>query len=531
MGGTSDSDEPTGDAHRDAASEDRVAEIHAQLKKFAIPPAMLERLFAFAPVGFQLYDASGRSLLTNRAYLEMFGVLPPPEYNVMEDEIAERNGVLDLIKSAFLGKVVRIPPVWYDPRELTRVKVTEGRRVAIDTVFFPVFDAGGRVTHVGVVFKDVSAELVAREEADAERDLLKTLVDQSGEGIIVADADGVLRIFNPEASRQHGRPLDEVGAERWTNTYGLEDEDGHPLPLEQTPLWRALHGEPVSNAYWVVRRPDGSRRLLAGTATPLRRPDGTIRGAMVITRDESERRQVAEERRIAQFKDRFIGILGHDLRVPLTAIKTATMTLRRKGSSTEEELRTSLGRLLPFIERGVDRMNRMIADVLDFTRIRMGSGIPLARRTTDLGAVALGVVEELRAIHPDQEIRVDLDGSLSGSWDEDRMAQVVQNLVVNALVHGDVGAPVRVTLDGTSEEVVLAVHNEGPRIPPELVSQMFDPLRRGTSPGGGREEGIGLGLFIVRALVEAHGGRIQVRSTATTGTSFVVKLPREHATP
>lgn len=509
-----------------AFDDSRVTEIRAQFQRFGIPPAMLERLFAFAPVGFQLYDASGRSLITNPAFMEMFGVAPPPEYNVMEDEIAERQGVLGLIRRAFAGEAVRVPPVWYDPRELTKVKVGVGRRVAFDSTFFPVFDAEGRVTHVGVVFKDVSAELLAREDAEAERDLLRALVAQSGDGIIVADATGELRLFNPEAARQHGRSLEKVGPEKWAEAYGIEDEEGQPLPLERMPLWRAIHGETVTNACWVVRRPDGSRRLLVGTATPLRRADGSLRGAMIITRDETERRRVDEERRIAEFKDQFIGILGHDLRVPLTAIKAAAHTLARKQYATETELRASVDRLMQRIDRSADRMSRMIGDVLDFTRARMGGGIAVERRPADLGAVALAVVEELRAIHPDREIRLEMQGILAGDWDADRLAQVVQNLLANALAHGEADTTVQVAVEGSDAEVRLSVHNDGPPIPPETLVRVFDPFRRGAAPRGGREEGIGLGLFIVRSLVEAHGGRVHVHSAASTGTTFTVRLPR-----
>lgn len=504
-----------------------VDEVHAQLEKLVVPPAMLERLFAYAPVGFQLYEASGHSLLTNRAFLEMFGSIPPPDYNVLEDEIAEREGVLGLIRRAFAGEVVRVPPVWYDPRELKKVRVPSGRRVAIDSTFFPVFDRDGRVTHVGVVFKDVSAELIAQQEAEAERDLLRALVAQSGDGILVVDEQGALRLFNPEAARQHGRSLENLSLVKWAEVFQLETEEGQHLPLERSPLWRALQGEAVASAFWRVRRPDGSRRLLSGTATPLRRVDGALYGAMIITRDETERRLAAEERRIAQFKDRMIGILGHDLRTPLTAIRASAALLAKEDGASEAELRAMVKRLTGVIDRSAERMSRMIGDVLDFTRARIGGGIQIVRRRTDLGAVTLGVVEELRAIDPAREIRFESRGSLVGEWDADRLAQVVQNLVGNALSHGDPAAPVTVTIDGSDAEVRLTVRNEGAPIPPETLVRLFDPFRRGADARRGRYEGLGLGLFIVRSLVEAHGGHVQARSNAPSGTTLTVLLPRK----
>src|SRR5581483_2922205 len=155
---------------------DEVAELDRVRGKLAdIPGAevILQALFAVAPVGFQIYDAGGRSVLVNQAFRDLFGSEPPPEYNVLIDEIAASSGVLELVKRAFAGEVVNTPPFWYDPRELRQVKVTEGRRVAITSTFFPLRSPAGAVTHVGIVFKDVTPEMdnrahEERARADAE---------------------------------------------------------------------------------------------------------------------------------------------------------------------------------------------------------------------------------------------------------------------------------------------------------------------------------------------------------------------------
>jgi signal transduction histidine kinase len=141
---------------------DDVAELRRVRERLASIPGsavILEALVALAPVGIQIYAASGQSLLTNQAFRDLFGSEPPPEYNILRDEIAVANGLLGLVQRAFTGEVITAPPTWYDPRELTQVKVTEGRRVAIAPTFFPLRDAEGVVQHVGIVFKDVTAEM------------------------------------------------------------------------------------------------------------------------------------------------------------------------------------------------------------------------------------------------------------------------------------------------------------------------------------------------------------------------------------
>ncbi|HEX4458361.1 MAG TPA: PAS domain S-box protein, partial [Polyangia bacterium] len=193
---------------------DGLGELRKQLASFGDPLMLLAGVFAHAPVGFQIYRADGRSLLTNEAFREMFGSEPPPEYNVLQDDIARARGVLHLIERAFAGETTQTPVVWYDPRDLTSVKVEVWRRLAMTATFFPLPDTEGRVAYVAVIFKDVTAEVERKE-------LLEAIIEQSGDGIIVADTDSVVRIFNPSAIAQHGVSKAEVAKEEWASTYGL----------------------------------------------------------------------------------------------------------------------------------------------------------------------------------------------------------------------------------------------------------------------------------------------------------------------
>jgi PAS domain S-box-containing protein len=270
--------------------------LFARLGEVKDPVALLAGIFAHSPVAFQVYRADGHSLLTNRAFRDLFGSEPPPEYNVLEDDIARARGVLEPIRSAFRGETVHLPPMWYDPRDLQQVEVTAGKRVSIEATFFPLCDAAGTVEHVAVVFRNLTAESELREQAERERDLLTRIIEQSGDGVIVCDADGRLAIFNRQAERQHGVSLSRVSPASWTDMYGLLTLDGQPLATEETALYRALRGETVERARWMVERPDGSRRILSGTAVPLEAGDGSQAGAVLITRDETD--QLEDERRM-----------------------------------------------------------------------------------------------------------------------------------------------------------------------------------------------------------------------------------------
>ncbi|MCU1283403.1 MAG: sensory box histidine kinase, partial [bacterium] len=279
------------------------------LRSIPDPVALLEGMFAHAPVAYQIYKPDGHSLLVNDAFLQLFGAEPPPEYNVLEDEVADATGQLSILKRAFRGEAVETTPTWYDPRELKRVTVTEGRRCAMICSAFPLFDAAGAIAYVVFVFKDVTAELQAQEQAEAERDLLRAIIDQSGDGIIVADAGGELTIFNRAAAEQHGASGRGLKAARWADLVGLIGFDGQPLPFDQFPLQRTLVDRVVTEGRWRVCRPDGVTRAISGTAAPITRPDGKAGGAILVTRDETDRLEL--EARVGAIGAQLRAIVEH----------------------------------------------------------------------------------------------------------------------------------------------------------------------------------------------------------------------------
>lgn len=240
-----------------------------------------------------------------------------------------------------------------------------------------------------------------------------------------------------------------------------------------------------------------------------------------IFREGEEARRLAEEvarakEDAARFGEQLLGIVSHDLRSPLAAVQASTqLALRRAGP--DEALQRALRRA----SNSAERMGRMIEDLLDFTRARLGGGIPLTRREADLGKIARYAVEEAQAANPEHPLVHRLHYQ-KGSYDPDRMSQVVQNLIANALQHGTPRAPVVVETRAEAEHLVLEVSNLGPAIPAELLPELFEPFRRGAS---GKARNLGLGLFIVREIVRAHGGTVEVRS-ADQGTTFTVRLPR-----
>ena len=229
--------------------------------------------------------------------------------------------------------------------------------------------------------------------------------------------------------------------------------------------------------------------------------------------------------KLEEYRDQFLAVLGHDLRNPLGAVKMSAAFLARSEGLDERH-----GKAAWRIVIAAERMERMVSDLLDLTRTRLGQGIPISKKTMNLGALCRRAVDELHAFHPERALLLECEGDLSGQWDEDRLAQVVSNLVGNALQHGSVSGPVTVRAASDGDRAVLTVHNLGPAIPATSLKTIFDPMVRSSTGRdyAGQARSLGLGLFIVRELVAAHGGTVSVASTETAGTTFTVRLPRRN---
>ena len=238
-----------------------------------------------------------------------------------------------------------------------------------------------------------------------------------------------------------------------------------------------------------------------------------------------QKQQIAQElqqrTQTLQMIEMFNAVLGHDLRNPLNAILTSAYVLQRRVA--DDIAQDTARRILS----SGQRMSRMIEDVLDVSRARLGGGIPLRREPTELLGLVQRVVHEHQTAYSDRSIELSHDGALQGHWDAGRLAQVVSNLIGNALQHGDRTAAVQVSLDGTRAETVCVVVANRGRIPPELLPHIFEPFRGGAQRAGGASERLGLGLFIVQEIVRAHEGTVSVRSSEDQCTQFSVLLPRQ----
>lgn len=229
---------------------------------------------------------------------------------------------------------------------------------------------------------------------------------------------------------------------------------------------------------------------------------------------DKQRRQLLQAERM---REMFVGILGHDLRNPLSGILMAAAVLQKR--TEDVAVRDMLQRII----RAGDRMARMIEQILDLTRIRVGGGLSQSFAPADLRCIVEQVVGEL-AEH-ESPFKIEYVGDTLGSWDADRISQVISNLASNAVQHSPPGTPVLIRVDGSRDNTLqLEVHNAGPGVPSELRDVLFEPFRGRQHAGG-----LGLGLFVCKQVVLQHGGTIEYESADDSGTCFRITLPRHSA--
>lgn len=296
---------------------------------------------------------------------------------------------------------------------------------------------------------------------------------------------------------------------------------------------RGLAGERFTFEQHGVPYPRGKRDIRA-TFVPQREADGRVTGYVALLEDiswrlrlEAEREAMAHERSSvlaeqAAFERQLIGIVSHDLRNPLNVIGLGAQALLASG-----ELTPVAEKQVVRVSNAAERANRLVEDLLDFTQARHGGGLAIDPEACDLGVLVPSVIEDVLASYPGRRIELLQTGRAVGMWDADRIAQVVQNLVTNAVKYSPPDSTVTVSVGEDANAVVMSIHNVGVAIPADKLPILFEPYERAGAHASPASRSVGLGLHIVKLIVEAHGGTVGVTSTQSAGTTFHVSLPRK----
>jgi PAS domain S-box-containing protein len=457
--------------------------------------------------------------LANPQALKAWGKEP----NVLGKPIVE--GMPELRGQPFLGYLDQVfrTGIAYEARgELARLARSDDGQledVYWDYVYAPLRDPDGVTDGILIAGFEVTAQVRAAQalagllaQTAASERQLRELVENLPELAWTARPDGFIDYYNRRWYDYTGSTLEQMQGWGWTS---LHDPDRLNAVLEQ---WRHCigTGEPFEMEF-PLRGADGVFRWFLTRVRPLRDEGGRI------IRWFGSNTNIDERRRLDDFRDMFLGILGHDLRNPLSTILTTTRLLTMRAHAPDD-IRTLAER----ITRSGVRMQHMIEQLLDLTRARLTSGIPVSLSDAPLDIVPLvnKIVDEVRAAHPLCAIQMHFDGRCAAHIDADRFEQVISNLLINAVTYGDKARPIQFSMAARDDGIWLTVQNFGPPIDPSSLPLIFSPFARGEKSRGS-SEGLGLGLYISERIIHAHGGTLSVQSSHQTGTQFTLHLPKQ----
>ncbi len=410
-------------------------------------------------------------------------------------------------------------PAWHPPmKSFLGVPLRVGEEVFGN---FYVTDKQG-----GAAFTDEDARLLerfcaqasltvayARQAEQEERRLFEIVVHHASHGIVYFPVDPEGEILgNPAAERMLGRITRGNDPAR---TYDLRHPDGRPLADDELPSTRVLREEAVLNVEAIVERRRGGAFPVLISGAPVRSDSGAKLGAVVIFQDITALKQ------LQLLSQDFLALVAHDMRTPLQAVlmQVETLLLRSQGAAAEVPVTA-----LHAMRRSGQQLDRLVRDLLDASRIE-ARGVALDLATVSLPELAASIVSQVEGVLGTHAVAVEVTGSPPPvSADPRRVEQILTNLLENASKYAEEGTPILVSVGAADGGATLSVRDQGPGISPEELPRLFDRYFQ-TQRARAKRRGLGLGLFITKGLVEAHGGTISVESLPGKGSTFHVWLP------
>ena len=451
-----------------------------------------ERLF-----GYVAREAIGQSVM----------MLVPPEHADEESEILAR-----------LRRGERIDHV-----ESVRV-AKDGRLLHVSLTVSPVRDSTGQIVGASSIARDISDKIRATNALRERERQFREMIDALPVAIYTTDAKGRLTHFNPAAVEFSGR-VPELGSDHWCVTWKLYHLDGRPMPHDECPMAIALkEGRAIRGVEAIAELPDGRKRWFEPFPTPLFDDNGILVGGINMLIDTTQRRRTeAVLREVDRRKDEFLAVLAHELRNPLAPIRNALHVSRRCAADS-----ASFGQVRELIERQVDVMVRLVDDLMEASHIK-SDRIVLRKERVDLTEIVRTAVETSQPLIDAGRNRLDVclpNEPLPMDADPVRLSQVIVNLLNNAAKYSDEGARIWLAAQREGSEVSVSVRDNGIGIAPDMLPKIFELFIQANSSYDRVQGGLGIGLALVKRLVELHGGSIVANSDGLgRGSEFVVRLP------
>jgi len=480
-------------------------------------------LFEQAPFSVQLLSAEGRTLMVNQSWKDLWGAQDGDPlltwvldgYDMLSDPQLEAKGLTPYLRRAFAGEAVRIPAAYYDPAEMGK----PGRARWVEATARPILDEAGRVAEVMLIHEDVTERLMAERRLLASELRLKQLANTIPQMAWIADTEGAVEWYNDRWYEYTGTTLDEVKGWGWQTL-----ADPLVLPAVMAAWRHSIDTGDVFQMTVPLRGLDGRYRPFLTLVAPLKDESGQVMNWFGTNTDVSPLHEAEQQRKDGERrKDEFLAMLAHELRNPLAPISTAAQLLKLPGTDAARAARAG-----DIIERQVRHMTKLVDDLLDVSRVTRGL-ITLHTETLALKDIVAGALEQVQplieATGHALQVPTDLDG-LVVSGDRTRLVQVLVNLLNNAAKYSGRGSRIQLQAEALDGTVQIRVTDEGVGIDAAFLPHVFELFTQARRSPDRSQGGLGIGLALVKSLVEMHGGEVRAASPGLgRGSCFVFTLP------
>jgi PAS domain S-box-containing protein len=482
-----------------AQAEDITERLHAEvaLRK---SESNFRRLFDQASDGIFINDVDGRFTDVNDAGCQILGFT---RQEILGKTVADFMPMEDVPR--LIEQTEQLLVHGRADVQEWRASRKDGRNVSTETSTKFLLD-GRQVAFV----RDISERKRAEREREESLRWMHAVLEQSPVGLILLHGPKGERVeVNSRLQEMVGQPLDR--AEQLLGV--VLNADGTPIPLETCTFAKAMRGENTPDTERLLRHASGSLTPVVASCAPILGDGGTVVGVVIAMQD------ISAAKELERLRAEWSSVVAHDLRQPLGAISLSARQLARMT----EDARLTLH--FERIRSSAQRLNRMVDDLMDLSRLD-AHRLELVRRNVDLPALVRDSVERIALEAPDRPIDVHVDGDVpEADADPDRVAQVMENLLTNAVKYGTNGTRISVSVERERREVAVAVTNDGAALAPEELPRLFQRFQRTSSARLQGIKGTGLGLYITRSLVEAHGGQIAAETSPSGRITFRFTLP------
>lgn len=480
-----------------------------------------------APFSVQVFSADGRTIGVNPAWTQLWGITfdQIADYNVLADPQLEAKGILPGLRRAFAGESVTLPAIRYDPEEtLPRRSSHADPARWVSAVAYPLKDQSGAVREVVLVHEDRTTQMradLARRESEEK---LRLLVDTIPQLAWMADAQGYIFWYNQRWYEYTGTTAREMEGWGWQAVH-----DPAVLP-EVLTRWKdsIAHGEPFDMVFPLLGA-DRQFRPFLTRVNPLRDEHGNILYWFGTNTDISDIKRMEQELLDAdRRKDEFLATLAHELRNPLAPIRNSLQLLKipRVDAAMVQQTRD-------IMERQVDHLVRLVDDLLDVSRVMRGK-IELRKEPVELATVFAHATETIQPLLQVKHHRLDIsmpDEPLLVDADAVRLAQVLGNLLTNAAKYTESNGHIGLSARREGDQIVVRIRDDGIGIEADLLPHVFELFVQADHAASRSQGGLGIGLTLVKNLVELHGGSVEARSEGPgKGSEFILRLAARDAT-